>query len=145
MTLDGKMKKETFENMTKDIEEELLWLESERKDTTKKTRKQLDVIKQMVELANKLENVYKEADETEKIRLLRFFFNKIWVKDKKISKVEFNEVWNEIYDINVRISSGNLPGTDIIRTEINRIIIGLIEKSILKDKEKRKQSIIFLN
>ncbi len=85
--LDGTIDRETFKRRHNELQEQILNLDNQMLEFDNKGKIDIDLIEEVLAFARNIHQAYIEAPTFLKRHYLRFFFEKIVVKDKKIHKV----------------------------------------------------------
>ena len=111
--LAGTITRERFKTLNAKIDAELLDIQKELVDIDKIRTVDIKVIDEVLALTQNIVEAYKDADINAKRAYLRFFFKKMWVKDKKIVETEYQPVIEVLNKANLGILSVNwLRGLD---------------------------------
>ena len=85
--LDGDMDRETYKRKHSEIEGKIISLEEKIQEIENKARVDIDLIEEVLAFTRNIHKGYIEAPQFLKKYYLRFFFEKIVVKDRRIYKV----------------------------------------------------------
>lgn len=114
--LAGIIIRERFKALNAKIDAELLDIQKELADINKIRTIDIKIIDEVLALTQNIVKAYKNADVNAKRAYLRFFFQKIWVKNKKITGVEYQPVIEVLNQASLGIISSNwLPLKDLFR------------------------------
>jgi len=102
----------------KSIEADLVKL---KKPSANLTDKKIETI---IKFLRELPKLYKAFNKKEKKQFLRWFIEKVWIKDKKLDGFDHTEPFKVLTDLRlVRITDLWLPEPEIIRAVINELIL----------------------
>ena len=115
--LAGTIARERFKTLNGKINADLLDIQKELADINKIRTIDIKIIDEVLILTQDIVKAYKAVDINAKRAYLRFFFKKIWVKNKKITDIEYQPVIEILNQVNLGILSSNwLPALDQVRT-----------------------------
>jgi site-specific DNA recombinase len=121
---DGKLTADEYHQINAKFDAEMLDVQKELADIAKTKTIDKSVIDEVLELTRSIAKSYAGADIDHKRTYLHFFFQKIWVKDRKIVEVEYTPALQVLQDTHSIILSANwLENRNTnITTELSRII-----------------------
>jgi len=102
-----------FKALSAKINKELLEVQKELAEIEKTRTIDIKIVDEVLALTQNIVKSYKCADIDTKRAYLRFFFQKFWVKNKKITGIEYQPVIETLNQANLGIISSEwLPGLD---------------------------------
>ena len=111
--LEGTISSERFKVLNANIDKELLEVQKELAEIEKIRTVDIKIVDEVLALTQNIVKSYKNADIDTKRAYLRFFFQKFWVRNKKIVEIEYQPVIEVLNQANLGILSSNwLPGQD---------------------------------
>ena len=99
---------ETYNRLNDKLEAELLTVQKELAEQNKLRTIDISIIDEVLSLTQNIVETYDNADTDHKRAYLHFFFEKMWVKDKKIVEVEYTPAIKVLNEANLGILSANL-------------------------------------
>src|SRR3989344_1620253 len=104
----GNIVGEAFKRINDKIDAELLAIQKELADIDNVRAIDVSVVDEVLAVTQNIVTAYENADTDHKRAYLHFFFEKIWVKDKKIVEVEYTPAIKVLNEVNLGILSANL-------------------------------------
>jgi len=104
----GNIVGEAFKRINDKIDAELLAIQKELADIDNVRAIDVSVVDEVLAVTQNIVKAYENADTDHKRAYLHFFFEKIWVKDKKIVEVEYTPAIKVLNEVNLGILSANL-------------------------------------
>ena len=105
--------RDRFKVLNSKIDKELVDVQKELTDINKVRTIDIKIVDEALALTRDIAKTYKDSDINAKRTYLRFFFNKVLVEDKRIVKVEYQQVIEVLNKAKLGILSTNwLPGKD---------------------------------
>ena len=105
MLLDGTVDRETFKRKHSDIQTQIDEVDKKLIELEGKRDVDLTIIEEVLALARNIPKTYHEAPLELKRQYLRFFFEKIFVKEKKISRIKLTPIF-EVLAQEQKLASG---------------------------------------
>ena len=111
--MNGNLGGETFKRLNAKLDAELLNIQKELAEQDKIRTLDISVIDEVLSLTQNIVKTYDKAEIDHKRAYLHFFFEKIWVKDKKIVQVDYTPAIKVLNEAKLGILSAIwLPGLD---------------------------------
>jgi len=111
--LEGKIKDDAYERMSKGLESELLTIQKELLEIDKIRTVDVDIVEEVIALTQNIVKAYDNADIERKRAYLKFFFKEIAVKNKSIVNITYQHVIDVLTQANrVILSTAWLPRLD---------------------------------
>lgn len=105
--VNGKLTADQYQQFNAKLDAEMLNVQKELADIEKTKTIDVSVISEVLELSRNIAQSYAKADTDRKRTYLHFFFQKMWVKDRKIVEVEYTPAIQVLQDTNSVILSAN--------------------------------------
>ena len=110
---ENKISAEQLQKFNAKLDLEMLGIQKELADVEKIRTIDVPVVSEVLELTRNIANRYAKVDIDHQRAYLHFFFQKIWVKDKKIVEVEYTPALQVLNEAKLGILSANwLPRVD---------------------------------
>ncbi len=111
--LDGTIDKEVFKRMHTRVQDKIYKLNERMGDLESKGNIDINLVEEVLSFTKNIYKTYKEAPKFLKRHYLRFFFEKIFVKNKKISEIQPTPIFQILRENHqVIIRNNQLPGKD---------------------------------
>ncbi len=111
--LEGAIDREAFKRMHGEIQDKISKLNSRTQELESKGNIDINLIEEVLSFTRNIYKTYKEAPPFLKRHYLRFFFEKVFVKNKKISRIQPTPIFAILRDNQeVIIRNNQLPGLD---------------------------------
>lgn len=115
--LDGTIDREAFRRKHTELQEQILNLDNQLIELDNKSKVDVDLIEEVLAFTRNIYQTYKEAPDFLKRHYLRFFFEKLTVKDKRIIEVTPTPVFKTLINTHkIIIRRSLLPLLDTLRT-----------------------------
>ena len=106
--LAGNVSGESFKRLNSSLESDLVKVQIELMDIDKVKTIDVDIIQEVLDLTQNIVRAYNNADTDRKRSYLHFFFEKIWLKDQKIVKIDYTPVLNVLNEARLGILVSDL-------------------------------------
>ena len=148
--MEGNVGGEAFKRINAKLDTELLAIQKELTEQDKVRMIDISVIDEVLSLTQDIVKTYDKADTDHKRAYLHFFFQKIWVQNKKIMEVEYTPALQVLNEAKLGILSADwLPLKDLFcnhKLEFDLSLEDLkIFTSLLSQQDNFKQDFIHLN
>ena len=116
---ENKLSAEQLQKFNDQLDVEALIIQKELVSQNKVNTIDTAVINEVLKLTRNIIQTYEDSDIDHKRAYLHFFFQKIWVQDKKIVEVEYTPVIQVLNEVKLGIlSTFRLPALDSIRNAV---------------------------
>lgn len=113
---------ELLQRVNDKLDSDMLAIQKELAEAEKIRTVDTSVITDVLELTRNIAKSYAKADIDHKRAYLHFFFQKIWVKDKKIVEVEFTPALQVLNEAKLNTTNESLDSNIAITGQLSRII-----------------------
>ena len=103
----GKITADEYHLFNKKFDADMLGVQKELADIAKTQTIDTSIISEVLELTRNIAQSYSKVDIDHKRAYLHFFFQKIWVKDRKVVEVEYTPAIQVLQDTHLVILSAN--------------------------------------
>ena len=109
--LDQTIDNETFRRLHDEIDVDIQNQENEIANIENQRGFDLEVVEEVLKLTDNLYETYLKANFVAKRHYLGIFFEKLWIKDKKVVRIDYTPLFAKLIEANkVRVSYNWLPG-----------------------------------
>ena len=88
--------RQSFQRKHSELQQKINNLEAEIQDLDSESKIDISLIEEVLALTRNIHQTYQEAPTYLKRHYLRFFFEKIFIKDKKITKVTYTPIFSAL-------------------------------------------------